>query len=225
MNKGEIAEAIAANVERGCVATGTGKRILLLEPDPALITIEEIAGPLARLNRWGAQSDVGVYTVGQHSIEVCDWLSAHPEPGFRDPVVLLEGLLHDAHEAYLGDWIRPLKRLPQFFDLYMEIETRWQRAIIEALGLKGIVPDVPMSTPVAAADDFQLSREAACLFGPDCFPGRRVHAPAVDVDVAWRTTRDRFLARYRSLRRVVLQRDGGALHDGGATPTSPTRGG
>jgi 5'-deoxynucleotidase YfbR-like HD superfamily hydrolase len=76
--------------------TASGKLVDLLDPNPHDIVIEDIAHHLARLNRFGGAT---AYTVAQHSVLVSRLCTKRP----------LAALLHDAHEAYLGDWIQPVQ--------------------------------------------------------------------------------------------------------------------
>jgi hypothetical protein len=65
-------------------------------------TIESIAQSLARQCRYNGHCRA-FYSVAQHSILVSDQ--------FADPGLALWGLLHDAAEAWIGDVVRPLKRM------------------------------------------------------------------------------------------------------------------
>lgn len=71
-------------------------------PMPAEVRIEDIAAHLSRLCRFNGalRDDVEIYSVAQHSCLVSDNVPREYK---------LEGLLHDAAEAYLGDCIKPLK--------------------------------------------------------------------------------------------------------------------
>jgi uncharacterized protein len=81
------------------VETFTGRRVYLLEPHPEQIVIEDVAHHLACTNRFiGATREP--YSTAQHSVLACDYAPAEHK---------LQALLHDAPEAYLGDWARPLK--------------------------------------------------------------------------------------------------------------------
>lgn len=86
--------------------------------------IEVIAYALSHINRYNGH--VGCYSVAQHCCLVADQL---------DEEYKLSGLLHDAHEAFIGDISAPLKRfLPDFhkieqwyhrkMDLYFDVETQ-----------------------------------------------------------------------------------------------------
>lgn len=85
-----------------------GDRLLdLSAPDPAdLGTIETIANALSQINRFTGHLREP-YSVAEHSVRVA---RAVADLGGRSEIVL-GALLHDAHEAYLGDISGPLKRL------------------------------------------------------------------------------------------------------------------
>lgn len=86
--------------------TSTGRCMDLRLADPAAITIEDVAHHLALLNRFtGATSRP--YSVAEHSVHVMTLM--RDEMGIEHPRALLAGLLHDAHEAYIGDLSTPLK--------------------------------------------------------------------------------------------------------------------
>ena len=82
----------------------------------------------------------------------------------------LEGLLHDASEAYLADLPRPVKAgLPE----YKAIEARVERVIAEKL----VLP-FPMAPEVKAADQALLKHEVFSFFGAEAVLRRfrrRVH--------------------------------------------------
>lgn len=81
--------------------TRDGHAIDLLRPDLSAITIEEIAHALSRIGRFaGHTRGVFAYSVAQHSVLV----SRRCLPGNA-----MVGLLHDAHEAFLGDITSPVK--------------------------------------------------------------------------------------------------------------------
>ena len=83
----------------------SGKMFDLVDIDPYLIDIYDIAHHLAHLCRFtGATREF--YSVAQHSLFVS--INISPENAFV-------GLLHDATEAYIGDVSAPLKRvLPDY---------------------------------------------------------------------------------------------------------------
>lgn len=80
-------------------------------PSIADIRIEDIAAHLSRLCRFNGalRDDVEIYSVAQHSV-----LVSHNVP----PPYQLEGLLHDAAEAYVGDRVKPLKLMTPEFEVW-----------------------------------------------------------------------------------------------------------
>ena len=93
----------------GWLWTYSGKQYWPTDPKVEDVCIEDIAHALSMLCRYTGHVN-RFYSVAEHSVLVS--LMVPPE-------LALEGLLHDASEAYLGDVSRPLKRdLPD----YKEIE-------------------------------------------------------------------------------------------------------
>jgi uncharacterized protein len=100
------------------VWTASGREINLKQPNPNNLTIDDIATHLSRINRFNGAT-WRPYSVAQHSVAVSDYLVASGVEAQR------AGLLHDAHEAYIGDITRPiadylesgrLDRLKRIFD-------------------------------------------------------------------------------------------------------------
>lgn len=90
------------------IATARGHKFDFHHLDPDSIDIEDIALALSRQPRFAGHTNK-LYTVAQHSVLValqCPW------------DLRLEGLLHDASEAYLCDMPLPAKLLiPEYRDL------------------------------------------------------------------------------------------------------------
>lgn len=86
----------------------SGRRLDLLDPQPADIEIEDIAHGLARLARWNGQTQgPHAFSVAQHVIIVEEIASAlNPDWPAR---WRLAALLHDAPEYVIGDLISPFK--------------------------------------------------------------------------------------------------------------------
>lgn len=104
------------------ISTYLGHRFFPLEPRIDQIHIEDIAHGLAYTCRFNGQT-TEFYSVAQHSLMVCDLVAEEHK---------LAALLHDAAEAYLGDMVKPLKRLlPEF----AEIEHRVSAIIAETFSI------------------------------------------------------------------------------------------
>ena len=92
------------------IMTHSHKMFDPLQPDPALIDVEDIAHALSMLCRANGHFK-SFYSVGQHCINCCNEAAAR---GWSQRVQLA-CLLHDASEAYLSDVTRPVKQeLPQY---------------------------------------------------------------------------------------------------------------
>lgn len=190
------------------MTTFSGKRIDLLQLAPADISIRDIAHQLALTNRFrGATQEP--YNVAQHSLLV-SYLSATPD--------LLEGLLHDAAEAYLGDQVKWVKdHLPDYRSLEDTVQ-----AVIRVR--HHLAPEQPES--VTTADKLAFRFEAKQLgFKVHVPDGRKDYPPVKDWEekdifsvlpgsfITWKSSVDRreykrldwqesealFLERYREL--------------------------
>lgn len=97
------------------IQTRSGACIDLQNPDMTLFCIEDIAWALSNLCRFNGHTKA-FYSVAQHSVLVSKVI---PQ------AFALEGLLHDAAEAYLGDVTSPLKDLlPAYRGLEAMFEDR-----------------------------------------------------------------------------------------------------
>lgn len=105
----------------GCVdntiALASGIYLDLANPRPDQINIRDIAQSLSNICRYGGHCNF--YSVAEHSVH-CASLAAR-EGGNND--VIFATLMHDAHEAYIGDMTKPLKLLmPEYQKLEKKIE-------------------------------------------------------------------------------------------------------
>lgn len=130
--------------------TFSGQEIDLSDPDPAAIRIEDIAIALSRIPRWLGHTPLCAlpYSVAQHSIHVSKMCEVN------GPTAALIGLMHDAHEAYLGDLTRPLIHLIGASRV-MVIKHTVDLAISEAFG----IDLMSCSEIVGRADDLALQIE------------------------------------------------------------------
>jgi 5'-deoxynucleotidase YfbR-like HD superfamily hydrolase len=131
------------------ILTSTGKHFDLIDPQPDMIDVIDIASALANLCRFSGHCRF-YYSVAQHSA-----MASQIVP----PEFAMEALLHDASEAYLGDITRPLKQL---LPDYRQIEHKVEGAIRHRFGL----PDA-QSYPVTMADRVMLATERRDLMVSD----------------------------------------------------------
>lgn len=109
------------------ITTISGLHIDLLDPDPDNIIIEDIAFALSNICRFVGHTKY-FYSVAEHSVMAAQYCSYDTE----NPEKVLNTLLHDATEAYLGDVSSPLKHiLPD----YQRIENNFHRILYTKFGL------------------------------------------------------------------------------------------
>jgi hypothetical protein len=175
------------------IRTFSGREFNPLEIAYENIVIEDIAHALALCNRFAGHTKFPI-SVAQHSIYVCRLCED------RGPIVALQGLLHDASEAYLGDVTKWVKQTPAFA-LYREIEETVQRKIFERF-------DVPVKLfpEVEEADRIMVRFEGVKGFGkefkidhpnyPDLTEEEKDRVGGLS-PWSWRSSEDLFLTHFR----------------------------
>lgn len=134
--------------EPGVIRTHSGQYINVFQPEPSHIHLADIAHGLSHTCRWGGHTPY-FYSVAQHSLAV----SFHLEEQQAPHRLILEGLLHDAAEAYLLDLPSPIKcLLPD----YSRLEHNLLKAIFSRFGLTFSGKLHPL---VIAADKYWLEKE------------------------------------------------------------------
>ena len=143
----------------GCVANTirlrSGKYLDLKDPRPDQFTIEDIAGALSKICRFGGQIEQ-FYSVADHSIN-CVLLA---DKWLFSPSAQRAILLHDAAEAFIGDVVKPLKIM---LSDYGEIEHRMETAIEEAFRVDFALH----ADDVRTVDRAMLIAERRRFFTPD----------------------------------------------------------
>lgn len=125
--------------------TASGRQVWPLALRPEDIDIRDIAHSLSRINRFNGHF-IGVphYSVAEHSLLVAQQLP---------PALQGWGLMHDAAEAYFGDFIRPVKWGPGMETIRTAL-AHAQTLVYERFGLHGAEP-----AEVELADDRMLMTE------------------------------------------------------------------
>jgi hypothetical protein len=187
----------------------SGRRLDLLNPDPADVAIEDIAHGLARVARWNGQTrGEHAFSVAQHST-VVEAIASELAP-FWDRSWRLAALLHDAPEYVIGDLISPFKAAIGLD--YKAFEQRLLSAIHQRFGLPESLP-AEVTSLIKRADRIAAYYEATRLAGfaedeavrffgpiePAAFPrlAQRLEVlDSVPVDAAEKS----YLARFAALR-------------------------
>lgn len=132
-----ITSTPAAPATTARIETYTGRAFDVANPDPRDVSVGDISFALAGMFRFCCQSPIR-YTVAQHSVRVSEY--------FPHPRAALAALLHDAHEAYLGDHPPQVKALWPDYLYHAEI---LQGVINHAFGVS--VPPA-LAVAIKAAD-------------------------------------------------------------------------
>ena len=135
------------NREDSWISTYTGREFHVFKPVLEEIDINDIARALSMLCRFNGHVKK-FYSVGQHSVLVSRLVN---------PEYALEGLLHDATEAYIGDLVRPLKI---FMSEFVAAEKTLELAIAQKFNLN-ISEEVHLQ--IKKADNIALITEARDL--------------------------------------------------------------
>ena len=151
---------IALPPDEQWVCTLSGRKFYPLAVGCGQIEIEDIAQGISRRYRFGGQAPID-YTVAQHSVEVS---RAVESLGVE---TALWGLLHDAAEAYLPDWQRPVKRAQAWYDVesnqFMEFGVI-ELSILISVARRFHLAEIHIPQAVHTADFEQLQRERRDLF-------------------------------------------------------------
>jgi len=178
------------------IETYTGVKFDPDNPSAGDVNIYDIAQGLALTCRYNGQISRHL-SVAEHSVHMSN-VSKYP---FR-------ALMHDAHEAYLGDIPYPFKGLIPGFD---EFELRLQRHVLNACGIQ-----LPLPDEIHELDRRIVLDEAMALKATD---GREwgIEGEPLGINVegwSWREARYMFLMRFATLTGTDVN-----LHDNGLART------
>jgi hypothetical protein len=116
---------------RAPMVTASGIPFDILNPHPENVDIVDVAHHLSRINRFTGAIKFEHYSVAQHSI-LCAKVMRIMAPQFE-----LHALLHDAHEAYIGDISTPMKNAIEAYagdGLIARVEQDVESAVWRKLG-------------------------------------------------------------------------------------------
>jgi hypothetical protein len=170
------------------IQTYRGRAVSLRHPEPEDIDPTELAILLGRLHRFGGHT-IEAYTVAEHSVRVASCLA---DLQCNDEMILA-GLLHDAHEGYLGcDISSPLKFEASLTvgSSYGTIVLAWDTAIASRFGfdhLRFFAKDVQHADRVLLATekrDLMHVEQRPWAALPDPLPSRITPMPEPAVEFA-----------------------------------------
>ena len=125
---------------KAIIRTHSGNMIDVMDPNPSLINIDDIAHSLSIIPRFTGHT-VFPYSVAQHSLFCAKTISW--------PELQLQALMHDATEAYVNDLATPIK---QHLNKYMLMEGLVWGAIAERFNLPEILDPFVKRIDQAAFD-------------------------------------------------------------------------
>lgn len=147
------------------IHTHAGLALDLLDPRPEQIALRDVSHALAHLCRYTGHAS-RFYSVAEHSVLVAEAIDrewADAAPGDRHDAVWC-ALMHDAHEAYLGDVASPIKAALRRLELGGSAWDGLEDAIAEAVRDRFDChhDDAPIDAPgaIRRADLRMLATEA-----------------------------------------------------------------
>lgn len=147
-------QSLFSNAPATAMRVRSGGFFDLANPRADDVRLSDIACGLARICRFGGQPEQ-FYSVAEHCVHAARHAQRYGyKLGFEQAV-----LMHDAAEAYVGDVIRPVRRMvPGFVDV--------ERAVICAIIERFELPMGQFDSPaLKEIDDGLLVAEYAELFG------------------------------------------------------------
>lgn len=172
------------------ILTHSGNYFDFSKPESSYIDIDTIAHALSNICRFTGHVDF-FYSVSQHSV-----LVSYLVP----PEYAMEGLMHDAGEAYIGDVATPLKAM---LSDYKTIEHRVEEAVFRRFGLPIVMhPSVKQGDLRAIATERRdLMPEAIDGLPWECLDGIEPY-PEKIIPLSPEDAKKLFLARYYELKNL-----------------------
>lgn len=168
------------------------------------VTASYIGDALAKTNRYNGRTREP-FSVASHSVLV----SRLCPPEHR-----AWGLLHDAHEAFLGDWTSPVMDLLRRIDARVPVaieaaKTALDRSILHHWGVQPVFAraGVQIMDRVALQAEMYVLMDAEVAFSPqtaDAFDSAVSMIPELPQGGDWRAARDLWIAEARHLASLGL---------------------
>jgi uncharacterized protein len=149
------------------IQTYSGRKFSLTDPQPEDIVTEDVLISLSRINRFTGHTLKHAYTVAQHTVLVSHLVDNELFAG--------DGLVHDYHEAVIGDISSPLKAvIKEMAGLdWNDFEHKIVVVFAERFGVDRILPP-----RVKHADLVSLATEKRDLLAPEPEPWIPLPEPA-----------------------------------------------
>lgn len=171
----------------------SGGDVNLALPSPSSIRMRDIAHHLACINRFSGAPPVP-YTVAQHSCVVARIV----EQLHAEPLIVLQALLHDAHEAFTADVPTPTQdALPEGKAELKAVQFSLDVAIYVALGIPA--PTEKALTAIEFADGKAFATEWRAMMPGQCPPGYPDPATFNIKPIPWHQAEEKFLKDYERL--------------------------
>ncbi len=184
-----------------------GTQFFLLKPKIESSQIDMIARVLSRIPRFGGHS-IESYSVAQHCVIVHDiarrrMLDKNVTMPFRRDI-RLAALLHDAHEAFVGDMTSPMKSaITELIGekAFREIDSITEKIDVQIAKAFGFATSWFYSEEIKYADLAALATEKRDLMVPSDEPWIDMPEPEKFLLRAWPAAEaeDRFLQTYHNI--------------------------
>ncbi|MDW3204612.1 MAG: hypothetical protein R8L07_03635 [Alphaproteobacteria bacterium] len=141
-------------------------RFDLLAPDPGAVDLPAMADRLAKIARFGGGTPSEIWSVAAHSVLV-EQVLIHRRPAAASARLCCLALLHDFHEAAIGDLTRQLRTAlirvggPDMAAALQQLTAPIDAAIWQAVGIDP--PDAAEADLIAQADSLAAAIEWRAL--------------------------------------------------------------
>lgn len=171
----------------------SGGDVNLALPSPAAIRIRDIAHHLACINRFSGAAPIP-YNVAQHSCVVARIV----EQLHAEPLIVLQALLHDAHEAFTSDVPTPTQAaLPEGRAELKALQLSLDVAIYVALGMPA--PTEKARDAIKFADGKAFATEWRAMM-PGQIPAGYPEPATFNIKaLPWHQAEEKFLKEYERL--------------------------
>ncbi|MCT8970557.1 hypothetical protein [Microbaculum marinisediminis] len=162
------------------VQTASGEAFDLLAPSPEQVHPEDLAEHLSKIPRFAGATPNVVISVAQHSVLVAEALPVEARA---------YGLLHDGHEAYLGNDQGPkLNALTALAPITLAILTQLRLRAAAAIHMRfGLSwpPPVKIAAAVDRANARAVAAEKRAFMAPEPRPWAALPEPLSEIDEPW----------------------------------------